>query len=525
MTEEAVVISVDSTDVELAAARFDQLRGASEAAAEGLDDVGAAGEDAAEGLDDAADGAERLGRQSAGSTLSVGKLTAGIVSGAVALQAIKAAFRLGLAAVREYAAGNAEAQQQVDAVAASTREARLALGALIIRFGEASGIAAALTATLRGLGAAMDAISGRSATGLAVPRTADALARVREQAAAAARDVAEYQSQVDRLTDLQMMPGLRTDAVNASLDGLRERSRDLALYQAAIAEGSQIIAEQGAANVQRIADSIGEISGPIAAAGGGGTSEQAKRLADAIAAQNNARLIAEKQGIAEVNALRLQGMADSIRQFGELAEAQAQQLRDQAALELEIEASKNAAMAELRAQVKEQERRDAEERRETWQSLLGDMRNMAVSAGNALSQALGSALATGDGQSLRQSFRSIFAGVLADMGTMIQTIAIPMLIPSPFNPAFNPVAGGALLAAGFGLQALSGAFGAAGGGGGGSSPVSAPSAARDVPTRSRDGGNTEIYQSLSFGFVGDRRAVIREVYDVLADGRRLGMAQ
>lgn len=530
MTEEAVVISVDSTDVELAAARFDQLRGASEAAAGGLEDVGTAGEDAAEGLDDAADGAERLGRQSAGSTMSIGRLTAGILSGAVALQGIRAGLRFAGAALREYVAGNAEAQRQTAALTTSVGGFKESLAAMIVNVAESTGAIALMTSTLNALGVAMDAIAGRSAIGAATTATVDAFER----------QINTLESQRARLAELErygsVAQGIGPEAARAreELDDLR---RTVPALESAIEAARPQIEAMRTQAAQAVASNLFEQAKALAGfaeaqaateaggGGGGASSEQTKRIADAIAAQNNARVIAEKQGIAAVNAARLQGMADSVRQFGEFAEVQAQQLRDQAALELEIEASKNAAMAELRASVKEQERRDADERRETWRSLLTDMRDQALNAGNALSQALGAALATGDGQSLRQSFRGIFAGVLADMGTMIQTIAIPMLIPSPFNPAFNPVAGGALLAAGFGLQALSGAFGAAGGGGGGGGAVSAPSASRELPTRSRDGGNTEIYQSLSFGFVGDRRAVIREVYDVLADGRRLGMAQ
>lgn len=142
--------------------------------------------------------------------------------------------------------------------------------------------------------------------------------------------------------------------------------------------------------------------------------------------------------------------------------------------------------------------------------LNGAMNDMAGGFG----QALGSALMSGE--RVDKALKKALAGVLSSLGQTYLAQGAALLIPPPFNPLGNPAAGGVMLGVGGLMLGLSAAFGGIGGGGGGGKK--SPS----VAASTTPGSNQTTYTSVSFGFVGDRRAAGREVADVQENANRRG---
>jgi hypothetical protein len=146
-------------------------------------------------------------------------------------------------------------------------------------------------------------------------------------------------------------------------------------------------------------------------------------------------------------------------------------------------------------------------------SALGVLNTAMQDMAAGFASSMGAALMSGD--RVDKALKKALAGMLSSLGQTYLAQGAALLIPPPFNPLGNPAAGAVMMGIGGGMLGLSAAFGGIG--------MNASKKSPSTPAASTTpGSNQTQYTSVSFGFVGDRRAAGREVADVQENANRRG---
>jgi hypothetical protein len=159
-------------------------------------------------------------------------------------------------------------------------------------------------------------------------------------------------------------------------------------------------------------------------------------------------------------------------------------------------------------------RNNLSEMSENGAASLGVLNSAMNDMAGGFGQALGSALMSGE--RVDKALKKSVASVLSSLGQMYLAQGFALLIPPPFNPLGNPAAGATMIGIGGAMLGLSAALGGIG------ADTAKSKKSPSVSASTTPGSNQTTYTSVSFGFVGDRRAAGREVADVQEDARRRG---